>query len=185
MVAEREGLPRALSLRLPTCAASQRGLPVATTLNPVMPAKAGIQCGLWSCRRRAGTSMAVVRAASGCGGAGRGFWIPACAGMTSGGGLRRRSAGCCAVRVRAAAEIQPSPATPAAFAHRPTSPTLNPVIPAKAGIQCGLWRCQRRAGTSMAVVRAAGGLLAPRWCRGVLDAPPAGVNGWRRAGIRG
>ena len=66
-----------------------------------------------------GTSTAVVRAASRCGRAGRGFWIPACAAMTSGGGLRRRSAGCCAVQVRAAAEIQPSPRP---RPHPPTQP---------------------------------------------------------------
>ena len=65
-------------------------------------------------------ALAVVRAAS-VAGAGRGFWIPACAGMTSGAACGA-FAGCCAVRVRAVTEIQPSPATPAASqAHQPTT----------------------------------------------------------------
>ena len=84
--------------------------------------------------------MAVVRAASGW--QGRAWFLDS--GLRRNderGGLRRRSAGCCAVRVRAVAEKYSQ--VPRPRPHPPTSPTPNPVMPAKAGIQCGL--CQRGA----------------------------------------
>ena len=100
----------------------------STALNPVIPAQAGIQCGdrgrpaLSRSRRRRQTppARALESVLS---------WIPACAGMTSKWGLRRRCPGCCTVPLGAVVEVNPAPASPAPQhrAHRHTGAGRYPV----------------------------------------------------------